>query len=152
MCSSLEVFMSEEIKEVENINETQIKSENKTEKASEGKKLISEEKFKDFLSKSAEVSKNAFSKASSAVQKFSDQSVLKIQRQTAKSNRSKKYAELGELLSNVLLQKGAKIENLSELPSSEDLETAFDSIKDIQKEIVAINKEIKDLDKQIETK
>lgn len=129
------------------------KSEETTEnKVSEVSKVSKEQKIKDFLSKSAEVSKNAFSKATDAVQKFSDKSVLKIQIQNQKSARLKKYTELGELVSELLSKKGADIGNLSAvLPADETLK-AIEQIKKVQKEILSISKDIKELEKQLEAK
>lgn len=141
----------EEMKEMEKMEEK--KSEETTEnKVSEASKVSKEQKIKDFLSKSAEVSKNAFSKATDAVQKFSDKSVLKIQIQNQKSARSKKYTELGELVSELLSKKGADIGNLSAvLPADETLK-AIEQIKKVQKEILGISKDIKELEKQLEAK
>lgn len=141
----------EKNKEIEKMEEK--KSEETTEnKVSEVSKLSKEQKIKDFLSKSAEVSKNAFSKATDAVQKFSDKSVLKIQIQNQKSARSKKYTELGELVSELLSKKGADIGNLSAvLPADETLK-AIEQIKKVQKEILGISKDIKELEKQLEAK
>lgn len=141
----------EEMKEMKEMKEK--KSEETTEnKVSEVSKVSKEQKIKDFLSKSAEVSKNAFSKATDAVQKFSDKSVLKIQIQNQKSARSKKYTELGELVSELLSKKGADIGNLSAvLPADETLK-AIEQIKKVQKEILGISKDIKELEKQLEAK
>ena len=141
----------EKMKEIEKMEEK--KSEEITEnKVSEVSKISKEQKIKDFLSKSAEVSKNAFSKATDAVQKFSDKSVLKIQIQNQKSARSKKYTELGELVSELLSKKGADIGNLSAvLPADETLK-AIEQIKKVQKEILSISKDIKGLEKQLEAK
>ena len=141
----------EKMEEIEKMEEK--KSEETTEnKVSEVSKVSKEQKIKDFLSKSAEVSKNAFSKATDAVQKFSDKSVLKIQIQNQKSARSKKYTELGELVSELLSKKGADIGNLSAvLPADETLK-AIEQIKKVQKEILSISKDIKELEKQLEAK
>lgn len=141
----------EKMKEIEKMEEK--KSEEITEnKVSEVSKISKEQKIKDFLSKSAEVSKNAFSKATDAVQKFSDKSVLKIQIQNQKSARSKKYTELGELVSELLSKKGADIGNLAAvLPADETLK-AIEQIKKVQKEILSISKDIKELEKQLEAK
>lgn len=127
-------------------------TENKVSEVSKVSKVSKEQKIKDFLSKSAEVSKNAFSKATDAVQKFSDKSVLKIQIQNQKSARLKKYTELGELVSELLSKKGADIGNLSAvLPADETLK-AIEQIKKVQKEILGISKDIKELEKQLEAK
>ena len=147
----------EEMKEMEKMKEIEKMEEKKSEetkenKVSEASKISKEQKIKDFLSKSAEVSKNAFSKATDAVQKFSDKSVLKIQIQNQKSARSKKYTELGELVSELLSKKGADIGNLSAvLPADETLK-AIEQIKKVQKEILGISKDIKELEKQLEAK
>lgn len=147
----------EEMKEMEKMKEIEKMEEKKSEettenKVSEASKVSKEQKIKDFLSKSAEVSKNAFSKATDAVQKFSDKSVLKIQIQNQKSARSKKYTELGELVSELLSKKGADIGNLSAvLPADETLK-AIEQIKKVQKEILGISKDIKELEKQLEAK
>ena len=150
----------EEMKEMEKMKEIEKMEEKKSEEITENKvsevskvsKISKEQKIKDFLSKSAEVSKNAFYKATDAVQKFSDKSVLKIQIQNQKSARSKKYTELGELVSELLSKKGADIGNLSAvLPADETLK-AIEQIKKVQKEILGISKDIKELEKQLEAK
>lgn len=144
----------EEMKEMEKMEEKKSEetTENKVSEVSKVSKISKEQKIKDFLSKSAEVSKNAFSKATDAVQKFSDKSVLKIQIQNQKSARSKKYTELGELVSELLSKKGADIGNLSTvLPADETLK-AIEQIKKVQKEILSISKDIKELEKQLEAK
>lgn len=142
------------MKEMEKMEEKKSEetTENKVSEVSKVSKVSKEQKIKDFLSKSAEVSKNAFSKATDAVQKFSDKSVLKIQIQNQKSARSKKYTELGELVSELLSKKGADIGNLSAvLPADETLK-AIEQIKKVQKEILSISKDIKELEKQLEAK
>lgn len=144
----------EEMKEMKEMKEKKSEetTENKVSEVSKVSKVSKEQKIKDFLSKSAEVSKNAFSKATDAVQKFSDKSVLKIQIQNQKSARSKKYTELGELVSELLSKKGADIGNLSAvLPADETLK-AIEQIKKVQKEILSISKDIKELEKQLEAK
>ncbi len=144
----------EKMKEIEKMEEKKSEetTENKVSEVSKVSKVSKEQKIKDFLSKSAEVSKNAFSKATDAVQKFSDKSVLKIQIQNQKSARSKKYTELGELVSELLSKKGADIGNLSAvLPADETLK-AIEQIKKVQKEILGISKDIKELEKQLEAK
>ena len=144
----------EKMKEIEKMEEKKSEetTENKESEVSKVSKISKEQKIKDFLSKSAEVSKNAFSKATDAVQKFSDKSVLKIQIQNQKSARSKKYTELGELVSELLSKKGADIGNLSAvLPADETLK-AIEQIKKVQKEILSISKDIKELEKQLEAK
>lgn len=141
----------EEMKEMKE-KKSEETTENKVSEVSKVSKVSKEQKIKDFLSKSAEVSKNAFSKATDAVQKFSDKSVLKIQIQNQKSARSKKYTELGELVSELLSKKGADIGNLSAvLPADETLK-AIEQIKKVQKEILSISKDIKELEKQLEAK
>lgn len=144
----------DKMKEIEKMEEKKSEeiTENKVSEVSKVSKVSKEQKIKDFLSKSAEVSKNAFSKATDAVQKFSDKSVLKIQIQNQKSARSKKYTELGELVSELLSKKGADIGNLSAvLPADETLK-AIEQIKKVQKEILGISKDIKELEKQLEAK
>lgn len=144
----------EEMKEMKEMKEKKSEetTENKVSEVSKVSKVSKEQKIKDFLSKSAEVSKNAFSKATDAVQKFSDKSVLKIQIQNQKSARSKKYTELGELVSELLSKKGADIGNLyAVLPADETLK-AIEQIKKVQKEILGISKDIKELEKQLEAK
>ena len=143
-----------EMEKMEEIEKMEEMKEKKSEETTENKvsEVSKEQKIKDFLSKSAEVSKNAFSKATDAVQKFSDKSVLKIQIQNQKSARSKKYTELGELVSELLSKKGADIGNLSAvLPADETLK-AIEQIKKVQKEILSISKDIKELEKQLEAK
>lgn len=133
----------------DDIEETKVTEKNADSKNTTGS---TEKKIKDFLSKSAEVSKNAFTKATDAVQKFSDKSVLKIQIQNQKSARSKKYTEMGELVSTLLSKKGAEIGTLATILPVEETEQVLSQIKAIQKEIAVINKDIKDLEKQLEGK
>lgn len=133
----------------DDIEETKVTEKNDDSKNTTGS---TEKKIKDFLSKSAEVSKNAFTKATDAVQKFSDKSVLKIQIQNQKSARSKKYTEMGELVSILLSKKGAEIGTLATILPVEETEQVLSQIKAIQKEIAVINKDIKDLEKQLEGK
>lgn len=144
----------EKMKEIEKMEEKKSEetTENKVSEASKVSKISKEQKIKDFLSKSAEVSKNAFSKATDAVQKFSDKSVLKIQIQNQKSARSKKYTELGELVSELLSKKGADIGNLSAVLPADETIKAIEQIKKVQKEILSISKDIKELEKQLEAK
>lgn len=109
------------------------------------------EKIKDVFAKGAKVSKEAFEKAGSAVQSFSDKSVLKIEKQQLKNSRDKKYNELGQILSQLLCEKGADILKLGELSSFEAKKSDFDKIKKLQKEILGLNKDIKEREKALDT-
>ena len=110
-----------------------------------------DEKIKDFFSKSAKVTKSAFEKASSAVQSFSDTSIAKIERTQLKSSRQKKYAQLGELLSTLLLEKGADITALGKIKKDSN-DSVFQDIQKLQKEIVGLTKDIKERDKNLADK
>ena len=102
-----------------------------------------DEKIKDFFSKSAKVTKSAFEKASSAVQSFSDTSITKIERTQLKANRLKKYTRLGEILSELLTEKGADIQSLGKI-KKETNDKYFEEIEKLQKEIVRLTKDIKE--------
>lgn len=89
-----------------------------------------EEKLRGFLSKSAEVSKNVFSKAGDAVQEFSDKSVLKIDKMKLENQKTKKMADLGDLVYTLLQDENTTI----------TLNT--DKVKDLISEINKIESEI----------
>lgn len=133
--------------ENQEIEEKVTKEDKKTKSTS-----FTEEKLKDFISKSAEVSKTAFSKAGTAVKKFSDKSVLKIQIQSVKSKQNKTYGEVGQLICELLSQKGADIENLSALSQNDENKQSLAKIKSLYKEVVKDDKEIKELEKQLKDK
>lgn len=95
-------------------------------------------KFKSFLSKTAESSKNAFVKAGDKVQEFSDKSVLKIEKKQLESKRDAKYLVLGEKLSQFML------ENKIDLPEGIAAETEA-----LQQEITALSAQIKAKDEAI---
>lgn len=110
------------------------------------------QELKDFISKSAEVSKTAFSKAGSVVKRFSDKSVLKIQIQTSKSKQNKIYTEIGQIVSALMSQKGADIENLAEITVNDENKNLIAKVKSLHKEAGAITKEIKELENQLKDK
>lgn len=127
--------------------------ENEKEAENETKKMdTAEMKIKEFLSKSAEVSKNAFSKASDAVQKFSDKSVLKIQIQNQKGSRQKKYSELGSLVYSLLSKKSSSFEDLTKAIGMEENVQTIENINKLLKDIQTISKEIKTLENSLEEK
>lgn len=111
-----------------------------------------EDKIKSFIDKSAKTSKKMFKKVSEAVQTFSDVSVIKIERQQLKNKRDKKYQEIGELLSNLLTQKNADILNLEKLSKVQNNLQDIETIKQLQKEITTLTKQIKDQDKKLSEK
>jgi len=93
-----------------------------------------EETLKSFLSKSAEVSKNAFTKAGDAVQEFSDKSVVKLDKKKLEMQKSKKLSELGALAYDAF---------------TKDNKSTFSSSDEAAKLLID---ELKVLDKQIEEK
>ena len=102
-----------------------------------------EEKFKEALANGVKSSKEMLTKAGAAVQKFSDKSVIKIERQQLIGKQKEKYTEMGKLLSDLLKMKGASIENLGEL-----FETSPNA-SEVKNQILACQTEIKKLDKEI---
>ena len=109
-----------------------------------------EDKIRDTLSRGAEASKKAFQKAGSAVQRFSDKSVLKIEKKQLEGSVNKKQEEMGKLLSDLLLVKGVKLEKLSELiQSNETVKNAVDAIEKLHKEIASLKDQIKAKDEAI---
>lgn len=67
-----------------------------------------ETKVKEAISKGAKASKEAFEKAGTKIQNFTDKSVLKMEIRQLESKRDCKYEELGMKVSELLL-KGAVI-------------------------------------------
>ncbi len=109
-----------------------------------------EEKVKDALSKGMKASKEALTKAGSAVQNFSDKSVNKIEKQQLVNKQKAKYEEMGKKLSILLKFEAADLQNLSETVNltEENLALAND-ILNLQKEILKFDKEIAVHDEQI---
>lgn len=110
-----------------------------------------EEKLKDAISSGVKASKEALSKAGSAVQKFSDKSVIKIERSQLVNKQKDKYTEMGKALSKLLKIKGSDFGNLcSIIENSEDAANLKDFILSCQTEIKRLDKEIIEHDKQLE--
>lgn len=91
-------------------------------------------KSKEELKKFAEASKNVFEKVGGNIQKFTDDSVVKIERNQLERKRAGKYEELGTKLSALLLD-GAKIQGADE--------EAINSLLAIQEEIENFTQQIK---------
>lgn len=90
-------------------------------------------KVKSALSKGAAGAMSAFEKAGDKVQKFSDSSVVKIEKKQLEMKRDTKYQLLGEKLSALIAEKKL------ELPESAAIE-----IEPIQKEIENLSAQIKE--------
>ena len=100
-------------------------------------------KLKNFISKSSDVTKSAFSKASNAVQKFSDKSVLKIEIKQMESKKEKLFTKIGKHLSSVLAHENVDIMNLQN-SNDEKITTLVEEIKTFQAEIVQLNLDIQE--------
>lgn len=98
-------------------------------------------KLKNFISKSSDVTKSAFSKASNAVQKFSDKSVLKIEIKQMESKKEKLFTKIGKHLSSVLSNENVDLMNLQN-SNDEKITTLVEEIKTFQAEIVQLNLDI----------
>ena len=98
-------------------------------------------KLKNFISKSSDVTKSAFSKASNAVQKFSDKSVLKIEIKQMESKKEKLFTKIGKHLSSVLAHENVDLMNLQN-SNDEKISTLVEEIKTFQAEIVQLNLDI----------
>lgn len=98
-------------------------------------------KLKKFISKSSDVTKSAFSKASNAVQKFSDKSVLKIEIKQMESKKEKLFTKIGKHLSSVLSNENVDLMNLQN-SNDEKISTLVEEIKTFQAEIVQLNLDI----------
>lgn len=98
-------------------------------------------KLKNFISKSSDVTKSAFSKASNAVQKFSDKSVLKIEIKQMESKKEKLFIKIGRHLSSVLSHENVDLMNLQN-SNDEKISTLVEEIKTFQAEIVQLNLDI----------
>ncbi len=62
------------------------------------------DKFRDGLDKFLKSSKEAFGKAGSAVQDFSDKSVIRIEKKQFESKRNGRYEELGRMIAEKLIE------------------------------------------------
>lgn len=100
-------------------------------------------KLKNFISKSSDVTKSAFSKASNAVQKFSDKSVLKIEIKQMESKKEKLFTKIGKHLSSVLSNENVDLMNLQN-SNDEKISTLVEEIKTFQAEIVQLNLDIQE--------
>ena len=100
-------------------------------------------KLKNFISKSSDVTKSAFSKASNAVQKFSDKSVLKIEIKQMESKKEKLFTKIGKHLSSVLVHENVDLMNLQN-SNDEKITTLVEEIKTFQAEIVQLNLDIQE--------
>lgn len=100
-------------------------------------------KLKNFISKSSDVTKSAFSKASNAVQKFSDKSVLKIEIKQMESKKEKLFTKIGKHLSSVLAHENVDLMNLQN-SNDEKITTLVEEIKTFQAEIVQLNLDIQE--------
>lgn len=98
-------------------------------------------KLKNFISKSSDVTKSAFSKASNAVQKFSDKSVLKIEIKQMESKKEKLFTKIGKHLSSILANENVDLMNLQN-SNDEKITTLIEEIKTFQAEIVQLNLDI----------
>ncbi len=98
-------------------------------------------KLKNFISKSSDVTKSAFSKASNAVQKFSDKSVLKIEIKQMESKKEKLFTKIGKHLSSILANENVDLMNLQN-SNDEKISTLIEEIKTFQAEIVQLNLDI----------
>lgn len=98
-------------------------------------------KLKNFISKSSDVTKSAFSKASNAVQKFSDKSVLKIEIKQMESKKEKLFTKIGKHLSSILANENVDLLNLQN-SNDEKITTLIEEIKTFQAEIVQLNLDI----------
>lgn len=110
-----------------------------------------EEKVKDALSKGVKASKEALSKAGSAVQNFSDKSVNKIEKQQLINKQKVKFEEMGKKLSTLLKYEAADLQNLSETVNlAEENMALANDILALQKDILKLDKEIAQHDKEIQ--
>mgnify|MGYP007101830186 CR=1 FL=1 len=112
-----------------------------------------EETLKGVISKSAEVSKDVFTKAGGAVQNFSDKSVLKFEIKQLKEKRKNLYTDLGQRMSELLLTKGFNFEDTAASTSKSDEITAgIESISELQDKINDISALIKEKEASLKIK
>lgn len=89
-----------------------------------------ESRLKEFLTKSAEVSKNVFSKAGDAVQEFSDKSVVKIDKIKLENQKSKKLTDLGQIVYDLFSDSQTSVSF-----DNENIKSLFEEITQIEKNI-----------------
>lgn len=90
------------------------------------------------LEKGYAASKKGLAKAGVALQKFSDKSVVAVEKKQAESKRKKAYTKLGEVVAKKLSAKTA-----------EPLSASDEEVSALLKEISALNKEISKYEKQL---
>ena len=96
-------------------------------------------KVKSALSKGAAGAMTAFEKAGDKVQKFSDASVVKIEKKQLEMKRDSKYQALGEKLSALIFEKKL------DLPEAVAIE-----VEPLQEEIQNLTNQIKEKDELLE--
>lgn len=90
-------------------------------------------KVKSALSKGAIGAMSAFEKAGDKVQKFSDTSVVKIEKKQLEMKRDSKYQALGEKLSTLLAEKKIELPDAVAIdvePILEEIQTLSNQIKE----------------------
>ncbi|MCR4736066.1 MAG: hypothetical protein K5829_13800 [Treponema sp.] len=111
-----------------------------------------EDTLKNVISKSAEVSKDVFSKAGDAVQNFSDKSVLKFEIKQLDSKRNKMYTELGKIISELYNTKDFDIKNTAAFSENEIIAEKLTSAVELQNQIKETSELISDKEKQLQEK
>lgn len=90
------------------------------------------QKIKDFFSRSAKASKEAFEKAGDKVQEFSDKSVIRLEKKQLENKLDAKYLEMGKKISEVLEVEALRF-NMAE---DEDLfKTYMEAVENLKEQI-----------------
>jgi len=97
------------------------------------------DKAKEYLTKGAQASKEAFDKAGNKLQDFSDQSVIKLEIRKAQSDNETLSKKLGDLAVKAFLDEGK-----TELPAADEaVSELLQKIKDNNKKIADMQEELK---------
>ena len=88
-------------------------------------------KVRTALSKGAADAKNVFEKAGDKVQKFSDKSVVLLEKKKIETKRNAKYKFLGEKLSEYIFQEKLKLPK----EIAAEVESALEEIKELTSQI-----------------
>ena len=91
------------------------------------------EDLKKYVDKGIEASKTAFEKASGAVSKFGDQSVVRVEKVQLENRQKQNFHHLGEVVYALFAEQGKKELSCEEESIKELLETIENTKKEIEK-------------------
>jgi len=86
------------------------------------------QKLKDFFTKGAQASKEAFEKAGDKVQEFSDKSVVRLEKKQLEGKLDNKYAEIGKKVSQILDNAALNFMHVEDQEAIQKLQSEVESL------------------------